>query len=60
MIAKELLKAGSSVNMDDTFGTQLVVACNYKYLDIVNLLIDGGAGVNQICGWQKMLNSSLI
>lgn len=41
VIAKELLKAGSSVNMDDTFGTQLVVACNYKYLDNVNLLIDG-------------------
>lgn len=52
MIAKELLNAGSSVNMDDKFGmwTPLTAACNYKYVDIVKLLIDGGADVNQICG----------
>lgn len=50
VIAEELLNAGSSVNMDDKFGTPLTVACNYKYLDIVKLLIERGADVNQICG----------
>ena len=49
-LAKRLIEKGTGIDVnarDQTFGTLLYVACEKGYTDIVQLLLDKGANVNQ-------------